>query len=229
MIQTSLPTRVTPASCAVPRLIVTYSRMVLPSPISTPVGSPAYFLSWGAAPIDAKCQMRLRRPIRVWPSSTTCVPIQLPSPTSTCSPITENGPTSTSAASRAPRCTSALGWIFPVMRGSFVIDRLDRAQDGGFRHGLPGDARHAAEAADAAQRALEDHLDLELVARHHRFLEARVVDADVVVHRALALLGGALAAEHHHPRRLRHRLQDQHAGHDRPARKMALEMRLVRR
>ena len=45
MIQLSLPTRVTPASSAVPRLMVTYSRMTLPSPISTAVSSPAYFLS----------------------------------------------------------------------------------------------------------------------------------------------------------------------------------------
>ena len=89
MIQLSLPTRVMPASWLVPRLMVTYSRMVLPSPISTRVGSPAYFLSCGGAPIDAQCQMRLLRPMRVWPSSTTWAPIQLPSPTSTCSPMIE--------------------------------------------------------------------------------------------------------------------------------------------
>jgi hypothetical protein len=42
-----------PASSAVPRLMVTPSRIVLPSPISTTVGSPAYFLSCGGAPIEA--------------------------------------------------------------------------------------------------------------------------------------------------------------------------------
>jgi hypothetical protein len=109
MTQFSLPTRVIPTSCAVPRLMVTYSRIVLSSPISTRVGSPAYFLSCGGAPIEQKCQMRLRRPTRVWPSSTTWEPIQLASPTSTCSPTTEYGPTSTSGARRAPGCTIAVG------------------------------------------------------------------------------------------------------------------------
>ena len=55
--------------------MVTYSRMVLWSPISTAVGSPAYFLSCGGAPIEAKCQMRLLRPMRRCPSSTTWAPM----------------------------------------------------------------------------------------------------------------------------------------------------------
>src|SRR5713226_4453909 len=57
MIQLSLPIRVTPASCAVPQLKLQYSRMVLRSPISSAVGSPPCFLSWGgpqrAEPEDA--------------------------------------------------------------------------------------------------------------------------------------------------------------------------------
>src|ERR1044072_8364480 len=61
MIQLSSPTRVTPASSAVPRLMVTYSRSVLLSPISTAVSSPAYFLSWGGAPIGAKWKILLLR------------------------------------------------------------------------------------------------------------------------------------------------------------------------
>jgi hypothetical protein len=52
MIQLSSPRRVTFASPMVPRLIVTYSRITLPSPISTEVSSPAYFLSCGGPPID---------------------------------------------------------------------------------------------------------------------------------------------------------------------------------
>jgi hypothetical protein len=63
--------------------------MVLSSPISTEVGSPAYFLSCGGAPMEAKWKMRLRRPMRTLPSSTTWAPIQLPSPISTCSPTIE--------------------------------------------------------------------------------------------------------------------------------------------
>jgi hypothetical protein len=51
MIQLSSPTRVTPASCTVPVLKVQNSRMVLRSPISSRVGSSAYFLSCGGAPM----------------------------------------------------------------------------------------------------------------------------------------------------------------------------------
>ena len=43
MIQLSSPMRVTPPPCTVPRLIVQNSRIVLPKPISSRVGSPEYF------------------------------------------------------------------------------------------------------------------------------------------------------------------------------------------
>ncbi len=83
MIQLSLPIRVTPRSCTVPRLSEQYSRMVLRSPTSSRVGSPLYFLSWLASPIEQKWKMRLSRPIFVWPVITLCAPIVVPSPTST--------------------------------------------------------------------------------------------------------------------------------------------------
>jgi len=44
------PTAVLPVA-VVPRLIVQYSRMTVPSPISTQVSSPWYFRSWGSFPI----------------------------------------------------------------------------------------------------------------------------------------------------------------------------------
>src|ERR1041384_5893853 len=197
MIQFSLPMRVTPTSCAVPRLIVTYSRMVLSSPISTLVGSPLYFLSWGAAPMDANWKTRLRRPMRTRPSITTCGPMELPSPISTSAPTTANAPISTSAASRAPGRTP------------------------------PRPLRHARELADAAQHPLHLDVELELVARDHRFLEAGVVDADVIVD-VLVMVGALVAADDEGARRLGHRLEDHHAGHDRPSRKVALEIGLVR-
>jgi hypothetical protein len=80
MIQLSLPSTVAWASCTVPRLMEVYSRIVLRSPISTRVGSPAYFLSWLASPIEQKWKMRLSRPIFVWPVMTLCAPIVVPSP-----------------------------------------------------------------------------------------------------------------------------------------------------
>ena len=53
MIQLSLPTRVTPPAPGTPILKVQNSRIVLRSPITSSVGSPAYFLSCGMAPSEA--------------------------------------------------------------------------------------------------------------------------------------------------------------------------------
>src|SRR4051794_7438412 len=69
-----------------------------------------------------------------------------------------------------------------------------REQDGGFRGNLRPHARHARELADAAQHALYPDVELELVARNHRLLEARVVDADVVID-VLVVVGALVAAD----------------------------------
>ncbi len=78
MIQLSSPTFVTPPPCTVPVLNVQYSRIRLPSPISSSVGSPAYFLSCGSPPIELNAAMRLRAPIVVRPSMTTCDAMRVP-------------------------------------------------------------------------------------------------------------------------------------------------------
>jgi hypothetical protein len=44
-------------------------------------------LSCGIAPIDANWKMRLPRPMVVWPSTTVCAPMLVPSPMRTCAPI----------------------------------------------------------------------------------------------------------------------------------------------
>ena len=80
MTQLSSPTRVAPASCAVPRLKVQNSRITLRSPICNSVGSPAYFLSCGTAPSEQNWKMRLSRPIVVRPSITQCGPTVVPEP-----------------------------------------------------------------------------------------------------------------------------------------------------
>src|SRR5574340_1209493 len=66
--QLSSQIRVTPWSCTVPVLKVQNSRIVLPSPISSAVGSPAYFLSCGGPPTEANWNTRLARPHVVRPS-----------------------------------------------------------------------------------------------------------------------------------------------------------------
>ena len=109
MIQLSSAMRVTPTSWTVPRLIETYSRIVLPSPISTRVGSPLYFLSWFASPMEQKWKMRLPRPIFVCPVMTLCAPIVVPSPISTSPSTTVYGPIETFAPIRARLSTTAVG------------------------------------------------------------------------------------------------------------------------
>src|SRR5689334_22332707 len=172
MIQLSSPIFVSAASCAVPRWIETYSRMVLPSPISTRVGSPLYFLSWFASPMEQKWKMRLSRPIRVRPVITLCAPIVVPSPISTSPSITVNGPTATPAPSFARLSTIALGWT-PLIAPSQLAQR---AQELGLRRDRVAHARDAVEFPDAALRHALRHLDRELVAGHDRALEARAVD-----------------------------------------------------
>jgi hypothetical protein len=80
--------RVTPPPPPVPRCTVTNSRNTLSSPMTSSARSPANFLSWASAPIEANCQMRLLRPMRVGPWTTTCGPIDVPSPISTSAPMT---------------------------------------------------------------------------------------------------------------------------------------------
>ena len=58
-----LPTMVLPLA-AVPRLTVTFSRMILLSPISAVLSSPLNFKSWGIAPITAPGKMVFPLPMR---------------------------------------------------------------------------------------------------------------------------------------------------------------------
>ena len=78
--QLSSPMRVVPASWTVPVEIVQNSRIVLPSPITSSVGSPAYFLSCGTPPMALNCEILLPLPIVVRPSITQCGPTTLPVP-----------------------------------------------------------------------------------------------------------------------------------------------------
>ena len=71
MIQLSSPMRVTPSSCTVPRLKVhELADRVAVADHQLASARRAYFLSCGAAPIEANWKMRLSRPIVVWPSIT---------------------------------------------------------------------------------------------------------------------------------------------------------------
>ena len=137
----SLPMRVTPSSWVVPRLTVQHSRNTLRSPISRRVGSPRYFLSWGASPIEANWKMTLSAPIVVGPLMTACAATRVRGPRRTCGPMTANGPTVTSAASSA--------WGEMTARSS-ITTRLPvpAPQDGLVI--VPGASISSAEAASAS-------------------------------------------------------------------------------
>src|SRR5690606_18187333 len=198
MIQLSSPTRVTPPSWTVPRFTVTYSRKVLPSPISSRVGSPAYFLSCGSPPIAQKAWKRLPRPMTVGPWMTACAPTVQSGPISTSGPITAYGPTCTLGSIRAAGSTMAVGWMRSVMavgpdgraaarscrgvRGRRLATRdvAQGAHELRFGHHLAVDARAALELPDQPRLAQDVHLQAQLVARHHRPLEAGFVDAGEV-------------------------------------------------
>src|SRR5947209_5156166 len=106
------PTRVTPperGSFVVPVLMVTASRMVLSDPMTSCVGSLAYFKSCGGEPTTACGCTTLRFPSVVCPTTVAWLSNLHPAPSVTCGPTTQNGPTSTSSASCAPGSTTARG------------------------------------------------------------------------------------------------------------------------
>src|SRR4026208_2363253 len=95
-----LPTEVL-KDCDVPRLIVEYSLTTVPSPISTVVGSTAYFRSCGGPPITLPTPIFTRAARRTSRSSVARGAITQSSPTSHPSPMMANGPTSTRDPSNA--------------------------------------------------------------------------------------------------------------------------------
>ena len=88
------------------------------------------------------------------------------------------------------------------------------------------DGSVAVELPDATLHADELGVELQLVTRQHGLAEAQLVRADEVVEGAI----GRLHVEHLETEDaggLGHRLDDQHAGHDRMLREVAIEERLV--
>src|SRR3954469_561250 len=224
MIQLSLPIVVRRLSCTVPTCSVVNSRMVLRSPITSSVGSPWYFLSWLAAPIEANWKIRLSRPIVVWPSSTTWPAIVVPAATFTCGPTSVYGPTVTLGSSCALGSTIAVGWMFAIASGD--------GPHGAHEFRLAGDllahARRALEFVDARLLAHDFHVHHELVTRLHRPLEARAVDAGEVDD-GIGVARGRLVGEGEQARRLCHRFEHQNARHHRAVREVAHEVRFVDR
>src|SRR3990167_4997372 len=168
--------------------------------------------------------MRLSRPMLVWPSTTQCAPMLLPSPMRTCGPITAYGPTVTLSANSALASTRAVAWI--CVMGCSSRHLAHGAHQLGFDRRLAAHTGAGLVLVDAGLGALEAGLQDQLVARLDHALEAGAVDADEVPHRALV---GLLAHRLEGQQRggLRQRLEHQHTRHHRPVRKVAHEERLV--
>ena len=91
-----------------PRLIVQYSRMIVPLPISTHVSSPLYLRSCGSFPMTVPYPIFTPSATRVLRSITACAAMLQRSLTVTRGPMTQYGPTDTSAPSSAVGSTSAV-------------------------------------------------------------------------------------------------------------------------
>jgi len=149
--------------------------------------------------------------------------------------MVENGPTVQDSGTTAPRATTALGWMLTPRHRR--IRRLGFRGGSGFthaRHNRAGErslaghlAVHRGLGFHAPQAALEGqhvHLDTQLISRSHRAAELGPLDAGK--YRQLGFAVGDFA-HHDDGAGLGHRLDHQHAGHDRIAGKVALKKRLV--
>src|SRR5271169_368260 len=247
MMSVWLPTRVRPPPPGVPRLMVTYSRITLWSPISSRVGSPLYFRSCGSIPIAAKGKIRLWSPMRVGPPITTCETSSQSSPISTPAPTVQYGPMRQDAGILAAGSTIAVGWIMALgaaaacftgamlrrsgcaglAAGGGVSRRRPVHQHAG-HDGLAGefvpDVGLAAHAHRGGAPGQHFDFDAQLVSRHHRLAEPGAFDAGeehqlIVAPRHLG--------EQQRASGLGDGLHNQHSGHDGIAGEMSGEKRLI--
>src|SRR3989344_2271718 len=98
----------------------------------------------------------------------------------------------------------------------------------GARTQLVADIGTGLELPDAPYLAQYGRLDAQLVPRFHRTLEARLVDADEVVHR-FTIRECPQAPERQDGTGLGHRLENEDAGHPGPVREMTLKKWLINR
>src|SRR6266851_4957393 len=96
-----------------------------------------------------------------------------------------------------------------------------------FRHQLAANLGAALEFPDIASVALLGDAHMETIAGHHGPPKARMIDAHEIDQLAFRLRPQGM--DHKHRGGLRHRLDDQHARHDRTGREMALEIVFVDR
>src|SRR6185312_209893 len=181
--------------------------------------------------MEANGKMRVPAPISVVPATATWLRSSTRSPRLTSGPTTQNGPIFTPAASRAPSSTIAVGWTWTsaifTRKGACVGGIGKHRADFGFGHDLTVHLRFAFEAPDAA--AVADLLDVivKLIAGQHGLAKLGVVDAHEVDELGVIIFSDVRNAKR--TGRLRQPLDDQHTGHHRKLREMALKEWLVDR
>ena len=112
---------------------------------------------------------------------TACGPIQVRGPMRTCGPMTLKVRRSTSGASCAPARHDGARIDHGRHRGLAASASDPAHHDLALRHFLSATSGRGGEAPDALERALAAaRLEHQLIARHHRPAEARLVDADEV-------------------------------------------------
>ena len=118
-----LPTSVLPKA-DVPRLTVTFSRIIVLSPMEVSVFSPVNFRSWGISPMLQLLKIWLFLPILVPLQIVVKLPIIVLSPIETSSSITEKGPTETLFPKLAFSLISDDGCNFVVILRSCPINYI---------------------------------------------------------------------------------------------------------
>src|SRR6266571_1083034 len=196
---------VIPPPFAVPRLTVTYSRNVLPSPTTSSARTPP-----ATAPLraDAKYNhhptQRPRRPRR------TLRPAHRP----------RAAPTRRSLHAHEFLAASFVRRL--AFRGRIAVHHLAHERRLGGQ--IAVDRRLAFQFAEIAAPGQHVDFEPELIARNHGPPEARIVHGHKIEQLVLAVRH---FLEQQQPAGLRHGFDDEHAGHDRFPRKMPLKMRFV--
>src|SRR3989338_3626762 len=228
----SEPMMVLPPPPSVPGLIVTYSRIRFRSPMRRIVSSPRYFKSCGLLPMTAPVKIRQTSPIVVWPSMTQCGPSCVRAPIVTCSPTTAYGPTATPSPSRAlgwitaEGCTpSGISTVMPARSVMATPSVAESEHQFRFTDQLAVDQGARNHLAGARPNFAQLHLKDQLVPRHHRFAELHLVDGHEIGEAPVVLR----LVQQNDAAHLRHRLHDQHPGHDGAAREVSAEEVFVHR
>src|SRR6267154_2010449 len=233
----SLPIRVTPPPCVVPRLTVENSRKWLASPTTSSVRSPLNFRSCGSPPTEQNESNKFLQPIRAGPRTTACASSTQSSPSSTSSPTTANAPM------RTPLPTRAFGET--IARGSTsLIARTHRCVCGGFawrwgwiavhqhapqhRFGgdFPVDCGNGFQLAERRAVLEHRHFHAQLISRHDGPPKTRLVHSGKIQKFFFALRN---FKQEQQAAGLRHAFDNQNPRHHRLSRKMSLKKALVDR